>query len=310
MTERVEDFKIIFGGLDNAGKTSFLIALRKKYNFFESVENLKPTIKIDYQTFDLMGKKIDLWDMGGQEKYRKMYMNKKIYFEETNYFYYLIDIQDELRLNSSVNYLYEILDIFRKTNYSNEVIICFHKYDPEFLENDQFKARTQMVKNLVCTQNEQFKFRFFNTSYYNISSLSKAFSYSMSNLLNLEELNFQFKEFLEKCACDYIILYTNTGIILVDQYRDILDPKSFEKTISERIQRNLEFFQRLNDEDAQMNERVVLTNENFEYIKKISFSERKNPTVMYIATFGSRKILNKINSEINSIENYLLRIKI
>ncbi|MFW9952338.1 MAG: ADP-ribosylation factor-like protein, partial [Candidatus Thorarchaeota archaeon] len=42
------EYKIVIAGLDNAGKTSALIALRMKYNFYERVKYLKPTIKIDY----------------------------------------------------------------------------------------------------------------------------------------------------------------------------------------------------------------------------------------------------------------------
>ena len=127
---KMEDIKIVIAGLDNAGKTSALIALRKKYNFYEKVRNLKTTIKIDYNSFDFLNNWIiNLWDMGGQAKYRKIYVNNPIYFTETNYFYYLIDIQDELKFEESVRYLHVLLDIYRDLHYPNEVLICFNKYD-------------------------------------------------------------------------------------------------------------------------------------------------------------------------------------
>ena len=110
----MNDLKIIFAGLDNAGKTSFLIALRQKYNFYEHVENLKPTLKIDYNSFTFLNRfLINLWDMGGQEKYRKIYIDHPNYFFASNYFYFLIDIQDELRFDASIKYLHQLLDIFR-----------------------------------------------------------------------------------------------------------------------------------------------------------------------------------------------------
>jgi small GTP-binding protein len=297
--------KIVFAGLDNAGKTSFLIALRKKYNFFETVEKLKPTVKIDYQRFDLLGEKIDIWDMGGQKKYREMYVNKKYYFEETNYLYYIIDIQDEFRLNSSVNYLYEILNIYREIDYENEVIICFHKYDPQFLETEQFNERVQMVKNLILNQNNDFHFKFFKTSYYNISSLSKAFSYSLNDILDLGGINQKFKKFLEDFKALYILLFTDTGMILVDQYREILDPKKFEEKIRNRIDNNLEFFQRLKDEEVQMNERLVLLDEHFEFMKRFHYSINSNSLDLYIGTFGSQKKLNEIKDEVNKFKSIL-----
>ena len=87
-----KEFKIVIAGLDNAGKTSALIALRQKYNFYERVKNLKPTIKIDYNSFKFLKTfRINLWDMGGQKKFRKIYTSNPIYFEDTDYVYYLIE---------------------------------------------------------------------------------------------------------------------------------------------------------------------------------------------------------------------------
>ena len=45
-SRKSKEFKLVIAVLDNAGKTSALIALRQKYNFYERVKNLKPTIKI------------------------------------------------------------------------------------------------------------------------------------------------------------------------------------------------------------------------------------------------------------------------
>jgi len=298
-------FKLIFSGLDNAGKTSFLIALRRKYNFLETVENLRPTVKIDYQSFDLLGRTIDIWDMGGQEKYRQMYVNKKIYFEETNSLYYLIDIQDEFNLNASVDYLYEILNIFREIEYQNDIIVCFHKYDPEFLGNKQFEERVKMVKSLILAQNADFTFKFFNTSYYNISSLSKAFSYAMNKVVDLEEVNQKFENIIKEFKCSYVVLYSETGIIFEDQYRDVLDPKYFEREIGSRIDSNLEFFQRLVDEEVQMNERLVLMDKNFEYVKKFQISVVNQSRKFYIATFGPQESLEEVKKVVSSLDTLL-----
>ena len=40
--------KIIVSGLDNAGKTSILTALDKKYDFHKDIVQLKPTIRVEY----------------------------------------------------------------------------------------------------------------------------------------------------------------------------------------------------------------------------------------------------------------------
>jgi len=89
--------KLVIAGLDNAGKTSFLIVLRHKYNFRELVENLKPTIKIEYTSFNYLNNwEKSFWDMGGQEQYRTLYLEDPVYFEDTDFFYFFIDIQDNV----------------------------------------------------------------------------------------------------------------------------------------------------------------------------------------------------------------------
>ncbi|MBD3211280.1 MAG: hypothetical protein GF311_01635, partial [Candidatus Lokiarchaeota archaeon] len=95
--------KVIVSGLDNAGKTSILTALKLKYDFRKEVMNLKPTIRVEYQRTEFLGTSAIFWDMGGQEKYRKLYQKRKeMYFGETDLLVYVIDIQDRERFESSL----------------------------------------------------------------------------------------------------------------------------------------------------------------------------------------------------------------
>ena len=76
-----KNIKVILSGLDNAGKSSMLIAIRKMYDFEEEARNLKPTIRIDYFRREFLNYKLNFFDMGGQQKFREMYIKKPIYFE-------------------------------------------------------------------------------------------------------------------------------------------------------------------------------------------------------------------------------------
>ena len=49
---KLTSIKCVIAGLDNAGKTSFLIALKRKYNFYDQIQKLKPTVKIEYSSFN------------------------------------------------------------------------------------------------------------------------------------------------------------------------------------------------------------------------------------------------------------------
>ena len=308
MTIDNREIKLIIAGLDNAGKSSALIALRKKYNFYERVKNLKPTIKIDYSSFKFLETyRINLWDMGGQKKFRKIYVSNPIYFSETNYIYYLIDIQDEIKFEESVKYLHDLLDIYRDLDYSNEVIICFNKYDPKFKNSEDFFDRAEMIKNLIVSQNKDMKFKFFDTSYYDISSISKAISYSLDKLLNLEVVDVGLSKIVNQFSCSYAILYTASGLIISDHYMDVMDIRAFEEKISSRINEDLEFFQRLKDEDVKIDDRVALSEDRTEYVKRYSIISGKNiENTFYVGISAPTSKINEIKIELEKFRKILL----
>lgn len=303
----INEFKLVIAGLDNAGKSSALIALRKKYNFYERVKNLKPTIKIDYSSFKFLETyRINLWDMGGQKKFRKIYVSNPIYFTETNYIYYLIDIQDEIKFEESVKYLHDLLDIYRDLDYSNEVIICFNKYDPKFKNSEDFFDRAEMIKNLIVSQNKDMKFKFFDTSYYDISSISKAISYSLDKFLNLEVIDIGLSKIVNQFSCSYAILYTASGLIISDHYMDVMDIRAFEEKISNRINEDLEFFQRLKDEDVKIDDRVALSEDRTEYVKRYSIISGNIENTFYIGISAPTSKINEIKIELEKFRKVLL----
>ena len=304
-----KEFKLVIAGLDNAGKTSALIALRQKYNFYERVKNLKPTIKIDYSSFKFLNTfRINLWDMGGQKKFRKIYINNPIYFEDTDYIYYLIDIQDEIKFEETVEYIHELLDIYRTLSYSNEVIVCFNKFDPRFRNSEEFLDRANMIKNLIKSQNTDIEFKFYNTSYYDISSISKAFSHSLNSLLNLDDIDDGLYKLVNQFNCKYAILYTDLGIIISDHYVDTMDIREFEEKISHRISEDLEFFQRLKDENVNIDDRIAFSKDKTDYVKKFSILSENKDNTFYIGISTTVSNINEIKIELEKLRNILQKI--
>jgi small GTP-binding protein len=300
------EFKLVIAGLDNAGKSSALIALRQKYNFYERVKNLKPTIKIDYSSFKFLKTfRINFWDMGGQKKFRKIYINNPIYFEDTDYIYYLIDIQDEFKFEETVEYLHELLDIYRNLSYSNEVIICFNKFDPQFKNNQEFLDRANMIKNLIKSQNKDIKFEFYYTSYYDISSISKALSHALNTLLNLDNVDDELNKLVNQFKCKYAILYTDSGIIMSDHYMDTMDIREFEEKIGRRISENLEFFQRLKDENVTIDDKIAFSEEKADYVKKISITSENKEFIFYVGVSTTISVIDEIKIELEKLRNIL-----
>ena len=297
------EFKLVIAGLDNAGKTSALIALRQKYNFYERVKNLKPTIKIDYSSFKFLKTfRINLWDMGGQKKFRKIYVTNPIYFEDTDYIYYLIDIQDEIKFEETVEYLHELLDIYRTLSYSNEVIICFNKFDPQFKSSVEFLDRANMIKNLIISHNKDIKFKFYNTSYYDISSISQAFSHSLNSLLNLDDIDDGLNKLVNNFNCRYAILYTDSGIIISDHYLDTMDIREFEEKIGHKISEDFEFFQRLKDENVNIDDRIAFSKDKTDYVKKFSILSENKDNTFYIGVSTTVTNINEIKIELEKLK--------
>jgi hypothetical protein len=193
------------------------------------------------------------------------------------------------------------LDIYRELEYNNEVIICFNKYDPKYNQNPEYIERTAMITKLILTQNKDMKFEFFNTSIYDISSLSKAFSYSLNKLLNLETINMQLKNFGELYECNHAILYSNTGLIISDYYHNSMDSREFEEIISNKINENLEFFQKLTDDQVNIDERLSFMNNIVEYVKKYDINVNNNKQIFYLGVSVPLTRLNAIKSELKNL---------
>ncbi|MHA2180595.1 MAG: ADP-ribosylation factor-like protein [Promethearchaeota archaeon] len=153
--------KVLILGLANSGKTSISLSMQKITNL-SSYTILIPTREIEISKFEDETTEYLLWDFGGQEQYRKIYMqNMKEYIAETDEIIYVIDIQDENVYYISVVFLREILNIVKSAGYSFDVSIYFHKYD------ESFKPEQENVRNLIKILDEEipkgFSYKIFHT---------------------------------------------------------------------------------------------------------------------------------------------------
>ena len=113
----MEQFKILFAGLANAGKTSIILTLRRQ---FSDLSGIKPTKGIDRSEMDILGFKILTWDLGGQETYREEYKKKEaIIFAETEIFYYIVDTQEIDTYEEALQYFREIVEIYKLVDKEN-----------------------------------------------------------------------------------------------------------------------------------------------------------------------------------------------
>ena len=240
--------KIVISGLDNAGKTSILTALDKKYDFQKDVVQLKPTIRVEYHKMNFLKNNSIFWDMGCLTSYREVYMQyQDVYFDATDLLIYVIDIQDPERFENSLEYLDAILTFFTESKMDVPVIIAFHKFDPDLRGNEEILQNINELRTKLLDKYPNFKILFQQTSIFDIISIVQLVSYGLSVF---DEKFFELSELLEGYIEEFenqaLLVFDRNGIIISEYYSDI-DSEVYVELL-ESIKEHLFLLKRLDEE--------------------------------------------------------------
>ncbi|GLB33309.1 putative GTP-binding protein [Lyophyllum shimeji] len=96
-----KEMRILFLGLDNAGKTTIL----KKLNG-EDIKSISPTLGFNIKTFTHGKYTLNIWDVGGQRTLRPYWRN---YFEQTDALVWVVDSTDRMRMADCKDELHALL---------------------------------------------------------------------------------------------------------------------------------------------------------------------------------------------------------
>ena len=169
LNDQEKPTKILIMGLDNCGKTSILISLRKDANIL-SYFSLRPTKGVAIEKFE----NIVCWDLGGQKKYREEYIKDMgKYVKETNKIIFVIDVQDIKRYEVALEYLNRVVENLISSNINLDFSIFLHKYDPNLNKLTKFKdidnlIESQLVSEIRKTISSKFNYDIFKTTIYTI----------------------------------------------------------------------------------------------------------------------------------------------
>jgi ADP-ribosylation factor-like protein 2 len=86
-----KEMRILFLGLDNAGKSSVIKAF-----MHQSIDDLSPTLGFEIKTVECQDYRLSCWDVGGQSTIRAYWRN---YFEATDGVVWVVDSTDRERLS-------------------------------------------------------------------------------------------------------------------------------------------------------------------------------------------------------------------
>ena len=262
--------KVIVAGLDNAGKTSILTALDKKYDFEKDIVQLRPTIRVEYHKMNFLRTRTIFWDCGGQDQYRQIYINyQDVYFDATDLLIYVIDIQDPERFENSLEYLNAILTFFSESEMNVPLIITFHKYDPDLRGNEEILTNIDKLREIILNKYSNFKILFQQSSIYDIISIVQLVSYGLSvfdeKFFELSEL---VETYLEKFQSQALIVFDRNGIIISEYYSDIESDVYVE--LLESIKEHLFLLKRMEEESYEFDHDIsTIEQKLFSYLHRM-----------------------------------------
>lgn len=209
--------KILFAGLDDSGKTSFLLSVDRKYS---KLIGLKPTTGASIKSIEALGATIFLWDLGGQLTFRKKYISKaEIYLYEADLLFYFIDIRNKIRFEESIEYLLDLKKVLKQFNQNTPIIYILSKGDSDIIKTGEIMENIEIVKNRLNEISPEESPEIYVTSIFQIFTILRAFSSGISKLSpNRNLINHNLKNFSIKTSSYLTLLLSVDGLVLADFY--------------------------------------------------------------------------------------------
>ena len=166
--------KLSLVGLGGCGKTSlYSVAFAEKSP--EDTKSLSPTILYETRRHPFLGLQVGIFDFGGQEQYRKEYLENSDAFRGTDILVPIVDLHDPKKFEDAKEYFVGLLDIYRKNNEKPKIFLLLHKYDVENYQKELLDTNVQKAKEIFLDIFGGYDFNYMLTSIYEQDKLAKAF---------------------------------------------------------------------------------------------------------------------------------------
>jgi len=310
---QAEIYKIVFCGLDFAGKTSILKVLEGSYS---GLDRIKPTMGKKRTEWDILGFKIVNWDLGGQEHYRKEYLSNVDVLRDTNLLIFIVDVQDAERFKEASTYFNDILNAFDTLKIKAPVILCLHKIDPDVLEHPHIIKNLKKLTDMFSAYSQEHgvEISVFKTSIFDRKSLIEMFSYGIKQLIPvgvLSEILEEFRQETVELGLIGTILFDQSFFIVGTSFEDVATQNMTFKSINSFITM-MRDFQGVYDEERQINFNLSITDGVSYQFTVQKFSA--NSTSYYLLIMGTmtlkideifflfhKKFLPKIDKNLQNI---------
>ena len=211
--------KVLFVGLDDSGKSSFLLSVDRKYS---KLMRLKPTHGVDIKSINILGLNIFIWDLGGQSGFRERYINKaQIYLYEADLLFYFIDVKNKDRFEESFDYLQNVNKKLKDFRQKTPIVFVLSKADPDILDSKEIKENIKLIKSRIIEITSEVEPETFTTSIFDNFNFSilRTFSLGLSKLSpNRELINLNLRYLSIQSGVYFALLLNNDGLDLADFY--------------------------------------------------------------------------------------------
>ncbi len=218
-----EIVKIPVFGIQNAGKTSLIRTMQQE---FSAITKLKPTKGIERKKLNLLGKRLQIWDLGGQAKYRDQYLERKaeIVFSDIDQALYVIDIQDQDSFEDSINYFKEVRNRISDFSPEAKIHILIHKFDPGMEQDANNMKMLEVLKQKFTEIAAPMKIILYHTTIFNPISIIHAFSKPiLGNSTLYDNLGILFDDFCNKNQStqilDFIIIFSEDLVEIASYFK-------------------------------------------------------------------------------------------
>ncbi|TFF89256.1 MAG: hypothetical protein EU549_01255 [Promethearchaeota archaeon] len=302
--------KLLFIGLDNAGKTAFINAMDKEYN---DIQNLAPTVRVNRSKLEVLGIEIVRWDAGGQDRFRTDYLKEESkVLADADYVIYFIDVLDKERYSTSLNYLKDIIEAYQYSGYIPPFLVCIHKADPSFIDigNEKKKMipRWELKDDVVWLVNRlseilsDTNFSTYLTSIYNLNSIQIAFTHVLRQIIPklnlLEMINIILEEFTDSNNLLAASIVDRESLIFGEKIED----ESIRDLFSATLMNGITFYENL--QIVKPLYKLVINLESYQIIFTNFLKDKKKYTFCVMAM--SDRDPNEILTEFE--DNYFGRI--
>lgn len=297
-----EAHKFIVAGLDEAGKTSILNVLDRKYNLQDKI---KPTVGFNRSIIRIMGVPIINFDLGGQERYRESYFQDLKLFEQTDVLFFVIDALDVKRHPEAVQYYKRLLKVYKAFDIKPRLVVCVHKIDPNIRNSPQVAVAIEEIRELFQEISKGFEVSVFITSIYDQKSIVQAFS------KNIQELIPTLKP-IKDLLTSFVRIQRLNGAMLFDENMMILSgfflSAELEQVCLETVYNSTFYLKNVNPDmcgDFSSNFELILDFQNQE--KRFNFIESCwKDWKFYLLTMGQDRISSEtINKKFSALLNTL-----